>query len=303
MRFFIDMDGTLAKWKYVDDLEELYRENYYLNLEPLINMLNVTKEMIKNNENVYILSAYLTDSKYARSEKEMWLQKYLPELDKNKYIFIGYGYKKSNAIQIKEDDILIDDYTENLVDWRNNGGIAIKLLNGINHTHQSWTGECIKENQQLSYQEIIQKVGILFSKSLMDEIIDITFNLSNSFENYVFYYTENGKILEYNVDNLNFKGDFKYSELRDYAVKNLETYDRTSKNSLGEGIIIYDNYQEFLDTWKPTIKDDLENMYYSSTESFYLSEKQCDIIGLGELYRKNMSPIDEENEELNDLEI
>lgn len=69
-RIFIDMDGTLAEFRNVDTLEKLYEPGYFLNLQPNSNVVNAVKLLIeKADVEVYVLSAYLTDSAYALDEK------------------------------------------------------------------------------------------------------------------------------------------------------------------------------------------------------------------------------------------
>lgn len=141
-RFFVDMDGTLAKWNNVDMPDILYEEGYFESLEPNNNLVSSIKDLIKEGEDVYVLSSFLNDSKYALKEKQKWLDKYIPEIDSNKRIFVEYGKKKTDYIENEIDttDYLIDDYTKNLIDWKNAGGTGIKFLNGINHTRKTWQG-------------------------------------------------------------------------------------------------------------------------------------------------------------------
>ena len=88
-RIFIDMDGTLAEFKTVDTLEKLYEPGYFSNLQPNSNVVNAVKLLIeKADVEVYVLSAYLTDSVYALDEKNKWLDRYLPELKKENRIFM-----------------------------------------------------------------------------------------------------------------------------------------------------------------------------------------------------------------------
>ena len=66
-RLFVDLDGTLAEFRKVDTLEKLYEKNYFLELKPHENVVAAIRN-IKNNHpeiEVYILSAVLSDSKYA----------------------------------------------------------------------------------------------------------------------------------------------------------------------------------------------------------------------------------------------
>ena len=80
MRIFIDMDGTLAKWGTIESNEELYRKDYYKNLEPNYDILIDVKRLICDNENVYILSHYLTDS---NGSKNICLN----SINRNVYLF------------------------------------------------------------------------------------------------------------------------------------------------------------------------------------------------------------------------
>lgn len=146
-RLFVDMDGTLATFRKVSALEELYEPGYFANLPPQKNVVNAVKLLICTEPTieVFILSSVLFDSHYAMEEKNAWLDRYLPELDEGHRVFLPCGERKSSYVQgeMRESDCLLDDYTKNLVDWSRAGGRGIKLLNGINHTRGSWSGERI----------------------------------------------------------------------------------------------------------------------------------------------------------------
>lgn len=144
-RYFIDMDGTLAKWNSVS-FEQLYEKNYFLCLEPNIEMIDLVNKLIYEEKEVYTLSAFLNDSRYALIEKNQWLDMHCPQIDENHRLFVPYGQSKAlffdqhGLIPIISDDILIDDYTMNLVEWEESGGTGVKYMNGINHTHGTWKG-------------------------------------------------------------------------------------------------------------------------------------------------------------------
>jgi len=146
-RLFVDMDGTLAVFKKADMLETLYEEGYFLNLQPHENLVAAVREIALNNPSieVHILSAYLTDSKYALAEKNEWLDRHLPEIDQAHRIFVPCGSDKKDGIEggVRENDFLLDDYTKNLNDWQPPAR-GIKLLNGINHTQGTWEHDRIR---------------------------------------------------------------------------------------------------------------------------------------------------------------
>lgn len=145
-RLFLDLDGTLAEFKTVDTLETLYEEGYFLNLNPHENVVAAVKDIIENHPEieVYIMSSVLSDSKYALAEKNSWIDKYLPEIDKNHRVFPPCGENKLDYIPngVRPTDCLLDDYTHNLSSWEPPAK-GIKLLTFINHTNESWTGNRI----------------------------------------------------------------------------------------------------------------------------------------------------------------
>jgi hypothetical protein len=174
---FIDMDGTLTKFTPVDTLEKLYQEGWFRDQEPQRDVVAAVKELVRDHDDkveVYILTSYLEDSKYAFSEKQEWLNEHLPEIDDAHRIYVRCGdskanmnnwrwpsdiYDKNNPAHgeniymrgrfwqhdmgdMSENHLLLDDYTKNLIDW-DPPGRGLKLLNGINHTHRSWAGDTV----------------------------------------------------------------------------------------------------------------------------------------------------------------
>ena len=142
-RLFVDMDGTLAEFRKVTALEELYERGYFSGLRPQENVVTAIRRLARDpSVQVYVLSAVLFDSHYALDEKNSWLDRYLPELGREQRIFVPCGESKALYISsyLCPEDILLDDYTVNLEDSRMHGGTCVKLLNGINHTRRSWDG-------------------------------------------------------------------------------------------------------------------------------------------------------------------
>lgn len=121
-RFFIDMDGVVAKFNTVKSEEQLYKKGYFKNLPPQENILKAVKELAKvqDQESVYILSCYLKESRFALDEKKEWLKKYLPEISENQWIFVPCGERKTNYVPwgVGVFDILVDDYGANIRAWK-----------------------------------------------------------------------------------------------------------------------------------------------------------------------------------------
>lgn len=146
MRLFVDMDGTLAKFAEANNIEQLYEENYFKNLPVQKSVIDAVKDICENHKEVevYILSAVLSDSSYAENEKNDWLDRNLPEIDKEHRIFCPCGEDKSQYIPggIKSKDVLLDDYSANLNPWTKKAQ-GLKLLNGMNNSNHTWHGSTV----------------------------------------------------------------------------------------------------------------------------------------------------------------
>ena len=139
VNLFIDMDGVLAVYHH-DILTVMHNEGFFYNRPPIMHMLEVVKGLIRENDyNVYILSSVI-DSPYCVPEKKAWLDKYLPEIAIENRVFVPYGTVKAEFVKDKvllenKVNVLIDDYTENLIHWALPNPIPIKTLNGMNSTN------------------------------------------------------------------------------------------------------------------------------------------------------------------------
>lgn len=150
LKLYVDMDGVLAEFRNLSNIEMLYEKNYFANLEPLKNVVDGVKELIeqvkgKNEIEIFILSSVLKDSHYARTEKNEWLDRNIPEIDAAHRIFLDYGQDKFSVIEeFDHNCVLLDDYTHNLQKWDEMGGISIKLLNPVNNRNHTWQGARIE---------------------------------------------------------------------------------------------------------------------------------------------------------------
>jgi hypothetical protein len=146
-RLFVDLDGTLAIFKPVDTIETLYKKGYFLNLQPISNVVQAIKEIIHSHPEIEVntLSAYLSDSQYALDEKNQWLDNNIPEITQEHRLFVPCGTDKKDFIKdgVRNTDFLLDDYTENLALWEPPAR-GIKLLNGINSTHGTWVSDRLR---------------------------------------------------------------------------------------------------------------------------------------------------------------
>lgn len=148
IRIFVDMDGTLARFH--DEnlyLERMFEKGFFRDLKPFENAVSAIKELVKDNTSeIFILSA--TVNSCSLEEKQEWLDRYLPEIDKEHRIFTSLNVPKSEAIghRLTDKDILIDDYNKNLLEWQKASGTSVKAKNNINHKGlhgELWKGDLI----------------------------------------------------------------------------------------------------------------------------------------------------------------
>lgn len=140
---FIDMDGTLAKWEETH-IDEVMSPGYFSCREPIYNMIGAVKILVENSHPVYITSKVISGTT-AVIDKDTWLDTYLPFIPKEYRFYIPYDAGDKNGIPLADGVqpyyVLVDDSTHyGLKGWK---GVGIKVNNGINNTHRSWTGYMI----------------------------------------------------------------------------------------------------------------------------------------------------------------
>ena len=163
INLFVDMDGTLAHWRspgeaYRDingDLryfhqDDIYEAGYFKVLPPEENVVRAIEALATASPfTVYVLSAIEPRSATAYIDKNFWLDQQFGAgknslVPTERRVFMPCGTKKVDYLNLINGDlnILLDDYTRNLQEFTigrvNN--VGIKILNGINDTHQTWQG-------------------------------------------------------------------------------------------------------------------------------------------------------------------
>ena len=176
-RMFFDMDGVLYVFdNMIESLDVLYEENYFRS-RPLHQMVAYSMKnlLLENPHQIYILSHYI-DSPFAFKEKMECLQDHFPELDRHNIILVPYSQEKTSAVPlgVKSNDILIDDYNNNLNLWQKAGGTAVKMVNGINDVHKSWTGSRVRYDDPQLSNELDHYLNTSYAKNLAQGIVDKT---------------------------------------------------------------------------------------------------------------------------------
>lgn len=153
-KIFLDMDGTLARFNVKNALARFENEKgFFANLLAYKGIEGIN-EMIKE-ENVYIISA--SPNVYADMDKKTWLKRYLPNLNNENILLCRNGQNKAkfieNKLNIKIDQncYLLDDYTRNLIEWEQAGGIGIKRITKVSdNSRKLWKGLELKDLEKLS---------------------------------------------------------------------------------------------------------------------------------------------------------
>ena len=143
-KIFLDLDGTLAKFNVRNALKRFDNEKGFFAKLGAYKNIEYINEMAKKG-NVYIISA--SPNMYADIDKKAWIKKYLPNIPKQNIVLCRLGINKAkyieNKLNIRIDKtcILLDDYTKNLVEWENAGGVGIKRLTSVSdNSRKLWKG-------------------------------------------------------------------------------------------------------------------------------------------------------------------
>lgn len=152
-KIFLDLDGTLARFNVRNALNRFQTEKgFFANLKAYKGIENIN-ELAKEG-NVYIISA--SPNEQADKDKATWIDLFLPNLPKSNICFCRLGKNKAKEIKknlniiINKECILLDDYTQNLVEWESVGGVGIKRLTSVaNNKSGRWKGLAIRNLKEL----------------------------------------------------------------------------------------------------------------------------------------------------------
>lgn len=152
MKIFLDMDGTIAKFNVPNALNNFDKKvGFFSNLGAYKN-IEIINELAKAGV-IYIISA--SPNFQADFDKMIWLMQYLPNIPIDNITICRIGDNKAEIIQNKYnidlvDCYLLDDYTKNLIEWENYGGIGIKrITTAADNSTKKWQGLELKDLKDL----------------------------------------------------------------------------------------------------------------------------------------------------------
>lgn len=153
-RIFLDMDGTLARFNVPNALNRSNNEEgFFANLKAYKG-IDTINQLCYELEEVYIISA--SPHQKADIDKIKWLEKYLPNMEFENIILCRLGENKAKVIEnelnivLDEECYLLDDYTKNLQEWEDMGGIGIKrITHCADNSTKKWKGLELKDLEKL----------------------------------------------------------------------------------------------------------------------------------------------------------
>lgn len=144
---FLDMDGVLAAWRredYAGDDPAYLRldGHHFANLPASLPAILLAREISGERSCSLCIASGIkenTETDIGREhfyDKMLWLSKNLPGLDIEHIVIAETPKQIAVSAEIGRalgpNDVLVDDYNDNLVAWRTAGGCAVKWLNGKN---------------------------------------------------------------------------------------------------------------------------------------------------------------------------
>lgn len=186
-RLLVDMDGTLARFHDEDNyLERMFEKDFFRELKPFENMVEGIRQFMAEHPDVevFIVSArVIGEPPYCEVEKNAWLDRYLPEVDRAHRIYTDMGRSKAEYLPggATKDDYLLDDYNKGLNLFLYDGGSAIKCHNNINQRGlgayggrkgQLWVGPMvhIEDKPELIAAELAQHMGLSYD---LDKVVAV----------------------------------------------------------------------------------------------------------------------------------
>ena len=156
IKLFLDLDGTLAKFNSKKNALQRFdnEKGFFATLKPYKYIEVINELACSGLVEVYVISA--TPNEQADKDKFIWIKKYLNQIKENNICFCRLNENKAKVIKdklnitIDKECYLLDDYTKNLIEWKNLNGIGIKRLTSLaNNKSKKWKGFALRDLRDL----------------------------------------------------------------------------------------------------------------------------------------------------------
>ena len=163
LKLFLDLDGTLAKFNSKKNALQRFdkEKGFFFFLLPFKNVEKVNQLALSKKVEVFVISA--TPNEQADLDKMVWIKKYLNNVKKENICFCRIGTNKAQEIKrqlnvnIDNNCLLLDDYTNNLIEWTKANGIGIKRITSLaNNKSKRWKGLTCRDLKDL--EKIVNKL-------------------------------------------------------------------------------------------------------------------------------------------------
>lgn len=165
IKLFLDLDGTLAKFNSKKNALQRFdnEKGFFANLKPYKYIETINEIATGGKVEVFIISA--TPNEQADLDKMTWIKTYLKDIKQENICFCRLNENKAKVIKdklnitIDNQCVLLDDYTKNLIEWKNLNGIGIKrLTTKANNSRKIWKDYSIKSLLQL--EKTLEKISL-----------------------------------------------------------------------------------------------------------------------------------------------
>ncbi len=164
LTIYFDVDGTLTEWNENAGPDLWMLAKYIWMCVIMPNMIKAVQIVLKNwTGEVKFLTASVSPE--ATEEKIQFLRKLFGEMPDDAFIIVPYGKKKTDYVDASG-GILIDDFSKNLHEWEQAGGVAIKARNNINGRQGTWKGNSVhyKQTPESIAQAILAEAYFITNK-------------------------------------------------------------------------------------------------------------------------------------------
>lgn len=142
-KLFVDFFGTLAIWEAPASFEGLFAEGWLMGLKPQEQVVAAVKSIVAEyaDVEVFVIAEILADNQHSVHETNVWLDKFLPEVDSHHRLFCpATANKAEDALYATEgfsaEYILLDDCVVNITAWQAFAGTGILVTADGAHVKQ-----------------------------------------------------------------------------------------------------------------------------------------------------------------------